>query len=283
VIELATENLRTLPADWIYESFGNVAPASVYDRCWLVHALARLGRFTEAAAHAADAIRLARATQHANTVGMAHYAAGVLHLIRGDWAQARSLIEHGLAVFRAGHVLMYLRTTVASLAWVLAQLGDASEASSRLEEGERLGEQLAASGVVGYRGWAYQSLGRTCLLLGRLDEARRLGERAIESSPGHQGFAAHARHLLGDVAAHPDRFDAERAEAQYREALAIAEPRGMRPLVAHCHLGLARLHRQSGDRDRGREHLRIATAMYREMEMPFWLEQAKAEAAARPL
>src|SRR5262245_65272844 len=88
---------------------------------------------------------------------------------------------------------MYLRTTVASSAWVLAQLGEASEAERRLQEGLELGELLAASGVVGYRGWADQSLGRTCLLLGRLDEARRLGERAIESSPGHLGFAAHAR------------------------------------------------------------------------------------------
>jgi hypothetical protein len=82
VIELGTENLAALPAEWIYESFGNVAPASVYDRCWLVHPLARLGRFTEATTYEADAIRLAQATQHADTVGMAHYAAGVLSLLK---------------------------------------------------------------------------------------------------------------------------------------------------------------------------------------------------------
>src|SRR5258705_4821967 len=76
VIELATENLAALPTDWIYESFGNVAPASVYDRCWLVHTLAHLGRFPEATVFEADAIRLAQTTQHANTVGMVHYARG---------------------------------------------------------------------------------------------------------------------------------------------------------------------------------------------------------------
>jgi tetratricopeptide (TPR) repeat protein len=280
VIELATENLAALPTDWIYESFGNVAPASVYDRCWLVHTLARLGRFTEATAFEADAIRLAQTTQHANTVGMVHYAGGVLYLLKGDWAKARSLIERGLAVFRAGHVLMFLRTAVASSAWVLAQLGEASEALSRVRECEQLGERLAASGVVGHRGWADQSLGRTCLLLGRLDEARRLGERAIESSPGHVGFAAHAVHLLGDIATHPDRFDAERGEAHYRQARALAEPRGMRPLVAHCHLGLGKLYRSTGKREQAQEHLATATAMYRDMDMRFWLEQAEAEIGA---
>ena len=37
VVELATDNLAALPADWVYESFGNVAPASVYDRCLAGH------------------------------------------------------------------------------------------------------------------------------------------------------------------------------------------------------------------------------------------------------
>ena len=245
VIELATENLAALPTDWTYESFGNVTPASVYDRCWLVHALARLGRFTEATAYEIDAIRLAQTTQHANTVGMAHYAAGVLYLLKGDWAKARAPIERGLAVFRAGHVLMFLRTAIASSAWVLAQLGEASEALSRMRECEQLGERLAASGVVGHRGWADQSMGRTCLLLGRLDEARRLGERAIESSPGHVGFAAHAVHLLGDIATHPDRFDAEsglsplppspgpRRAARHASPRRPLPPRSRPPVSAH--------------------------------------------------
>ena len=122
-----------------------------------------------------------------------------------------------------------------------------------------------------------KSLGRTCLLLGRLDEAPRLADRAIESSPRQPGFAAHALHLLGDIATHRDRFDAERGEVQYRQALALAEPRGMRPLVAHCHFGLGKLYRRTGKRQEAHEHLTTATTMYREMEMRFWLGQAYAE------
>jgi hypothetical protein len=67
VVELATSALAILPADWVYEHFGMVAPASVYARSWLVISLAELGRFGEAAARAAEAIRLAEATQHAYT------------------------------------------------------------------------------------------------------------------------------------------------------------------------------------------------------------------------
>src|SRR5712691_7583248 len=78
VVELATDNLAALPAEWVYEYFGNAAPASVYDRSWLVMSLAELGRFAEAAEYEAEAIRLAEATQHAFTVGMAYLAAGIL-------------------------------------------------------------------------------------------------------------------------------------------------------------------------------------------------------------
>jgi hypothetical protein len=119
------------------------------------------------------------------------------------------------------------------------------------------------------------------LLLGRLDQARRLGNRAIEANQSQLGFAAHARHLLGDIATHPDRFDAERGEVYYRQALALAEPRGMRPLIAHCHLGLGKLYRRTGKCQEAHEHLAAATTMYHEMDMRFWLEKAEKEMGSR--
>jgi hypothetical protein len=51
----------------------------------------------------------------------------------------------------------------------------------------------------------------------------------------------------------------------------------MRPLVAHCHLGLGKLCRRTGDRGQAQGQLSIAAAMYREMGMTYWLEQAEAE------
>jgi class 3 adenylate cyclase/tetratricopeptide (TPR) repeat protein len=276
-VRLATENLAMLPADWTHEHLGNATPPSVFARHWLVKSLASLGRFAEAGEHAAEAIRLAEPTHHAYTIAQAHRAAATLHLLKGDWARARSLIERWISVLRPGNVLMLLPDGVASSAWALAQLGEAGEALNRQQEGEQLVERFVASGTVGDTGWIFQSLGRACLLLGRVDEARRLADRAIASSPRHAGFAAHAQHLLGDIATHPDRFEAEDAGAHYRQALALAESRGMRPLAAHCHLGLGRLHHRTGQREQAHDHFTTAMTMYRDMDMRFWLEQAEAE------
>jgi len=90
-------------------------------------------------------------------------------------------------------------------------------------------------------------------------------------------YTAHALHLLGDIAIHPDRFDPDSGQGYYRKALALAEPRGMRPLVAHCHLGLGRLYLRTGRREQAHEHLAGATTMYREMDMRFWLARAETE------
>ncbi len=67
------------------------------------------------------------------------------------------------------------------------------------------------------------------------------------------------------------------AVERYREAKALAGTLEMRPLVAHCHLGLGRLSIRTGDREEARRHLAVATSMYREMDMRFWLEQAEGE------
>jgi hypothetical protein len=87
---------------------------------------------------------------------------------------------------------------------------------------------------------------------------------------------------LGEIARHRDPPDADPAERYYLEALDRATELGMRPLVAHCHLGLGQLSRRMDKRVEAREHLTTAATMYREMDMRFWLEQAEAELKEPP-
>jgi hypothetical protein len=114
------------------------------------------------------------------------------------------------------------------------------------------------------------------LVLGRIDEARRLAHAAVESASERTDFLPDALQLTGDVATQASGLDAERGRACYADARALAEKRRMRPLVAHCHGGLGRLHRALGDEATARHHLVTAAAMYREMDMRFWLDDAAA-------
>jgi Flp pilus assembly protein TadD len=53
----------------------------------------------------------------------------------------------------------------------------------------------------------------------------------------------------------------------------------MRPLQAHCHRGLGTLYAQTGQTEQARAALATAIALYRDMDMPFWLPRAEAALA----
>jgi tetratricopeptide (TPR) repeat protein len=123
------------------------------------------------------------------------------------------------------------------------------------------------------------NLGEAYLLANRPKDALSLAERglALASERGHRGSEAWSRRLLGAIASGPDGLAVATAEVHYASAIGLASELGMRPLVAHCHLGLGKLYRRTGKRQEAQEHLTTATTMYREMGMTYWLEQAEAE------
>jgi hypothetical protein len=83
--------------------------------------------------------------------------------------------------------------------------------------------------------------------------------------------------ILGDIRSVEGLTHAGSTQTLYHEAMAVAEARGMRPLVAHCHFGLGKLYRRTGKQEQAREHLTTTTILYLEMDMTFWLGQAEAE------
>jgi class 3 adenylate cyclase/tetratricopeptide (TPR) repeat protein len=276
-IEIAAGTLAALPSQLAHEYFGIAVPPSVFARGWLVMSLAALGRFNEADGHVAEMIELAAKTRHVHTIGWAHLTASRLHLMKGDWTKARDLLKHWMSMPGTLDVTTLLPWAVTSLAWALAQIGEADQALSRVHEGEEHLKRQDAKGIFIHRDWGYHAIARACLLLGRIDQARRLADHSLESSQRQPGFAAHAQCMLGDLAVQTDQFDAERATAHYTKALALGESRGMRPVIAHCHLGLGRLHRRSGNSERAHQHLTAAKIMYDGMGMGFWLTQVDAE------
>jgi tetratricopeptide (TPR) repeat protein len=142
-------------------------------------------------------------------------------------------------------------------------------------------EALADPGATGttHHSLLLAYLGEAHLLAGRRDDALAVARRALDLAhrQKERGNEAWVLRLLGEIAAHADPLDLESAAAHYSQALARADELGMRPLAAHCHFGLGKLYRRTGDNVKAREHLATAATMYREKDMGFWLEQAKAE------
>ena len=119
------------------------------------------------------------------------------------------------------------------------------------------------------------------LLGGRQEVASQHALRALDLSVQLQerSHQVYALRILGEIAAHYEPPKFEEAQRYFHEALALAEDLGMRPLQAHCHLGLGKLYRRVGRLDEARAKLLTAATMLREMGMSYWLPEAEAELA----
>ncbi|HEU5219438.1 MAG TPA: hypothetical protein VFU23_12335, partial [Gemmatimonadales bacterium] len=122
-------------------------------------------------------------------------------------------------------------------------------------------------------------LGEASLRAGAVDAAIGCAAEALALSRQRRerGFEAWALRLHGEIALHGDVAGADFGVEAYVKAIALAEELGLRPLVAHCHLGLGKARGRTGKGQESREHLTTATTMYREMDMQFWREKAEAE------
>jgi tetratricopeptide (TPR) repeat protein len=242
----------------------------VLSRCALASSLAELGQFVEAIACADAGARMADANERAfPTMIAARLASGTVRLLKGELESAIFSLERGLDLAKSTNIRLYLVTCEANL-------GHAYVLSGRLREGLELlehavGQEVSARNTT-YMSGAYLAAGRT-------EQAHCLAvkARALASERKQRGNDAYALRMLGEVAAHLHSAEAAMAEGYYRLAMALAGEIGMRPLVAHCHLGLSKLHRRRGDQGQTQEHLTKAMAMYREMDMTYGLQQAEAE------
>ena len=200
---------------------------------------------------------------------------GSIHLLRGDVERARPLLERAVEAARTYEIWFLFDPVLVGLACATAMAGRAADALALLSDVGTQGPARSWIQPAGTEAWRAE----TYLLAGQSEDARESANRAlaIASSRGERPHEARARLLLGHASAYAGGAEAAEAEPHYRTALSIAGELGMRPLVAHCHLGLAKLYRRTGTRGQAQEHFATATTMYREMGMTYWLEKAEAE------
>ncbi len=248
---------------------GLVGRSDVIARSMLAECHAELGTFADGLVLGEEGLSIAEAAAHPVSCLFALQGIGRLHVRRGNLAKALLLLERALRICREVNIPhLFPRIAVA--------IGDAYTLEQRLAEAVPLLTQAVEQTIktmMTHAASCHVCLADAQMLAGRLQEARVQADLAFTLSRKHQqrGQEAYSLRLLADVAAHQTPPQDELAEGYYRQAFALAEALGMRPLVAHCHRGLGNLYSRTGQRRRAQEHFAMATAMYRDMGMQFWL------------
>jgi tetratricopeptide (TPR) repeat protein len=219
------------------EHFGAILLPSVNSRAWLARCHAELGMFAAGRAYGEEGLQIAETVAHPASLMAASHGVGLLALLQGDLYSALPRLERAMGICQDADLAIYFPLAAAALGTAYTLGGRVADAVPLLTQAL---EQTIAPEMIGLQALCGLSLGAAQLLSGPLEDAHAIAQDALAHACEYQerNNQAYALRLLGDIAARRDPPEGEPAEAHYRQALALAEELGMRPLQAHCHLGL---------------------------------------------
>jgi class 3 adenylate cyclase/tetratricopeptide (TPR) repeat protein len=273
-IEFLRKNLDLLTGDLLHDRCYMAGLPSVFSRAWLAFCLAERGEFAEAVALGEEALRIAEIGDPGYSLIVGCAGLGNVCVARGDFDRAIIVLERGLSR-EADELSTRVWPFVASaLGAAYTHAGRLAEALPLLEEAV---ERAAAVKLNANQSLRLARLAEAHVRSGRPESAFPLAAQALDRAQEHRerGHEAHALRLLASIELEREAPVLDRAEDSYRRALALARQLGMRPLQAHCHRGLGRLHARRGDSDAAAVELAAARELFQTMDMTFWLRETE--------
>ena len=277
-IEVLKRGMQTVEGPRRHERYGTTVVLSVICRSHLVQCLASVGSFTEGVRHGEEGIKIAEELDHPVSLIHVNCSLGVLFLMQGETDKAIPLLERALRICQSANIPVYVPFVASRLGAAHMIAGRVSEGLPYLEQGV---EDFPTVGRVGFLSLSMVWLGEGYLVSGRVEESGALAERALDLSTKHgeRGHEAWALKLLGDISLQRKPAKTEEAADYYQRASALSHELGMRPLQAHCHVGLSHIHLAIGKLEQARCELTAAIDLYRSLEMTFWLPRTEAALA----
>ncbi len=280
-VQILSSTADGLSGDLERERYGMALPVSVVARVWLSLCHAGLGEFALGVRRASEALRISDALgQQPYSDFHARLGLGIVQLVKAEIDDATSTLEHAVGVARGGGLPLMESAAQVYLGYAYLLGGATDRALETLELARALADRI---GFSAFNLHAAALLAEARITSGEIEQAEALALRALDLCRRHnqRGYEADALRILGELFVARQRIDLDQARFYYMRALALAGELGMQPLVGRCHFGLGRLYRRAGERAPAQQHLRTATAMFRDMGMQFWLE--KAESALKDL
>jgi DNA-binding SARP family transcriptional activator len=252
--------------------FGTATATTIFATSYLASSLAERGRFAEGRGFAEEAIRLAEPLHHPFLLVHAYVALAAVDLRQGRMDAVVPRLEQLRALRATGSFPVVFPANE----WFLGHAYALAGRAEGLELLEKLAGITRAAGVTFYLPLWLALLAEAYLLGGRAGDALAPAREALalarqRGERGHEGWSLR---VLGDAHLEDAALDLAAAGRAHRQALAIADARGMEPLRAHCLGGLGRLARRQGRQAEAEGLLAEADRLYRAMGMTRWLRSS---------
>ena len=267
-IEIHQKVRKQLTGEEAFKQHGLATLPGAFSRSMLVLGMAELGIFDKIEEIGQEAIEIAEQVRNTFTLTFAYNFLAMAYLRLGNLEAALPLLEKGHELCRFTEVQSMYSYTLGSLGYAYLLANEPERALAILEKGVKE-DNLQASFWPIHKltvlADAYRATGDISLATETVERAMKLSDEREEL-----GFEAWAMLVLAGIKNEANQLG--EAEQWYRHALQQASNLSMRPLMAHCHRGLANLYFRQGDKREAQFEHEAARKIYRSLGMTFWLK-----------
>jgi class 3 adenylate cyclase len=243
--------------------------------------MAIMGRFKQGEDLCDKAVRFARTTDNRYSLATVETDYGVVLALQGDGKRAQEHLHEAMHHCEATQYAFGTAVVCAGLGLAHIWLGEMDEARLNLERAIKICTEGNISTLLSTD---YMCLGMTHFFSGDLSAGQRCAENALKLAQQHSERASEglSRLLLGAVLGAADPSQSATAEAHLLKGIAIEDEIGARAYSCMGYLWLGQHYANSGQRDKGLEHLTTARTMAEDMGTDFWRTLAQSSLDSLP-
>ncbi len=114
-------------------------------------------------------------------------------------------------------------------------------------------------------------------LLGEYERARKLTDKLLPlaENAGFEGQKAGLLRISAEIDLHLPNPNWKAIKQQLDDALKLSTQLEMLPNIGHCHLAMAKLYQQMENNEESEKALEAALRIYKQLDMPYWIEQCE--------
>ena len=262
-VDLYTAIIDGLGGELELKRFGWPGIPSILARGLLTWSLASLGEFDKARRTKDRAMDLVGYVREPYSTVYAYLGQGLYEIAIGQTQAAITSFEAAHRITQQADIVLPI--TTAWLGSAYAQGGRPRDALALLLDAER--KSAYRSGGLYNSIHHYMALAQAHLAVGALPAAQTaiIHAEQIAEQAGEPAHLAAVLRVRGSIEAADPASSARVACACYRRAIDLAQPRGLRPLIAHSLAGLADACEAAGDRAAASAHREQARLLFEEL------------------
>ncbi|MBW1774954.1 MAG: tetratricopeptide repeat protein [Deltaproteobacteria bacterium] len=256
------------------EKFGG--PANIYNSlsCLSGYCKAVMGQWREGLTLCKESLERSSEMGDLTTAGLCGFYCGIILLMKGDAKSAIGYLEESVEHLEKAQFIQPLAHSWSWLGFAHTLLGDPSKGLECSQRGLTLHRETGVT-------WNLAShlfiLAWCRAASGDAEGARTTMEEALAASRKNHEKYTEGKILLwmGSILGAPPFQNHQRAEDAIRDGIKILEAMMAAPDVSTGRLFLGELYADMGRVDKAREYMKTAAAMFRDMEMNYWLDRAE--------